>query len=186
VKSGEIRFGADGTPTTGFNSIDANYAPGVKSSAIKLFFGDPGSTTGARSLAAAQSDLQFTKQDGISIGSLTKATFDIDGALALTYSNGQSAKGDRLAIAMVNSEQSLEPREGNLFVAPDASSIQIGTANTGPFGKIQAGRVEISNVDLAQEFSDLIISQRGYQASSQVITAANEMIQQLFEIKQRG
>jgi flagellar basal body rod protein FlgC len=48
-----------------------------------------------------------------------------------------------------------------------------------------AGPVGV-NVDLAQQFSDLIISQRGYQASSQVISAANEMIQQLFEIKPRG
>lgn len=186
VKSGEIRFGADGTPASGFNSNDLDYAPGVNASKITLFFGDPGSTTGARSVSAAASDLQFTRQDGLAIGSLTKASFDIDGALALTYSNGQSAKGDRLAIATVNGEQSLEPREGNLFVAPDAEAIILGLGNTGPFGKIQAGRVEISNVDLAQEFSDLIITQRGYQASSQVISAANEMIQQLFEMKQRG
>jgi flagellar hook protein FlgE len=186
IKSGEIRFGGDGTPATGFNSIAFTYAPGVNQSNITLFFGDPGSTTGARSLSAGASDLQFTQQDGLALGSLTKATFDIDGTLALTYSNGKSAKGDRLALAIVDGEQSLEPREGNLFVAPDGDAITLGQPNAGAFGKTQAGRVEISNVDLAQEFSELIISQRGYQASSQVISAANEMIQQLFEMKQRG
>jgi flagellar hook protein FlgE len=186
VKSGEIRFGTDGTPLAGFNSLDLTLPPGANGSAISLFFGDPGSTSGARSLSAAASDLQLARQDGLAAASLTRASFDIDGALALTYSNGQTTKGDRLAIATVTGEQSLEPREGNLFVAPDDGTMTLGTANTGPFGKIQAGRVEISNVDLAQEFSDLIISQRGYQASSQVISAANEMIQQLFEIRQRG
>jgi flagellar hook protein FlgE len=186
LKSGEIRFGTDGTPATGFNSIAFDYAPGVTSSNITLFFGDPGSTTGARSLSAATSDLQFSTQDGIALGSLTKATFDIDGTLALTYSNGQSAKGAQLALAVVDGQQSLEPREGNLFVAPSGDAMVLGQPNTGPFGKIQAGRVEISNVDLAQEFSELIISQRGYQASSQVISAANEMIQQLFDMKQKA
>ena len=52
-------------------------------------------------------------------------------------------------------------------------------------GNLKTGGVELSNVDLAQEFSVLIIVQRGYQASSQVITAANEMIQQLGEIRGR-
>jgi flagellar hook protein FlgE len=186
LQSGEIRFGSDGTPAAGFNSIVVASPSGASGSQINLFFGDPGSTTGARSLSAAASDLRLATQDGLAAGSLTRATFDIDGALALTYSNGLNTKGDRLAIATVRGEQSLEPREGNLFVAPDDDGMALGTANTGPFGKVQAGRVEISNVDLAQEFSDLIISQRGYQASSQVISAANEMIQQLFEIKQRG
>jgi flagellar hook protein FlgE len=53
------------------------------------------------------------------------------------------------------------------------------------FGSLRAGSVELSNVDLAREFSELIVVQRGYQASSQVISAANEMIQQLGEIRGR-
>jgi flagellar hook protein FlgE len=72
VKSGEIRFGSDGAPAAGFNSIDFTYAPGVKGSNINLFFGDPGSTSAARSLSAAASDLQLT--DGLAIGALTKAS----------------------------------------------------------------------------------------------------------------
>src|SRR5262249_14390016 len=82
VKSGEIRFDSGGTPVAGFNTIDFAYAPGAKGSFITLFFGDPGSTSGARSIAATASDLQFTSQDGLAVGSLTKASFDLDGALA--------------------------------------------------------------------------------------------------------
>ncbi len=139
VKSGEIRFGSDGTPAAGFNTIDLTYAPGVDGSDITLFFGDPGSTSGARSLSAAASDLQFARQDGLATGSLTKASFDIDGALALTYSNGQSITGDRLAIATVNGEQSLEPREGNLFVAPDADDDGAGHGEHRPVRQDSSG-----------------------------------------------
>ena len=63
--------------------------------------------------------------------------------------------------------------------------VTLGNPHSGVFGSVTGGSLESANVDLAQEFSDLIVTQRGYQASSQVITAANEMIQQLFDIKAR-
>jgi flagellar hook protein FlgE len=186
LTSGEIRFNADGTPAAGFNSLAFSLAPeGVAASMVTLFFGDPGATSGARSIAVANSDLQLDKQDGFAVGSLTKTTFDERGVLMLTYSNGQTTKHERLALASFSFLQRLEPREGGLFVSADDSDRLLGSASEGPFGGIAAGRVEISNVDLAQEFSDLIISQRGYQASSQVISSANEMMQQLFDIKAR-
>lgn len=186
LKSGEIRFDTSGAPAAGFNTIDLSFAPtGVSSTNIQLFFGDPGTTTGARSLSAATSDLSNSSQDGLSVGSLTKASFDANGTLQLTYSNGETRANDTLALATLDNLQSLEPRQGATFVAPDRSELQFGNPSSGRFGRIQAGSIEISNVDLAQEFSDLIVSQRGYQASSQVISTANEMIQQLFDTKQR-
>ena len=58
-----------------------------------------------------------------------------------------------------------------------------GVAGQGAFGSIKAGELEISNVDLSREFSDLVVMQRGYQASSQVISTANDMLQELFQLK---
>lgn len=59
------------------------------------------------------------------------------------------------------------------------------SAGSGGFGKVQSGSIEISNVDLSREFSDLVIMQRGYQASSQIVSTANEMIQELFAMKNK-
>lgn len=188
LASGEIRFDGAGTPSAGFNTLSFQWQPnGVTASTVELHFGDPGAVTGARSLSASASDLRMASQDGRAIGSLTRASFDEQGFLVLSYSNGQTVKSDRLALAAFQNLQALAPREGNLFVhtATTPGDLSQGVAGEGVFGSIVAGRIEISNVDLAQEFSDLIISQRGYQASSQVIGAANEMIQQLFDMKTR-
>lgn len=185
--SGEIRFSTDnGTPSAGFNSIKVTLAPdGVAANDMELNFGDPGSSAGVRSIAAASSDVQLDTQDGYAVGSLTKTTFDDRGFLTLSYSNGQTAKGERLALAAFTYLQGLRPLEGNLFEPSPDQERSLGSPGEGPYGKIAPGQIELSNVELSQEFGNLIISQRGYQASSQVISTANEMIQQLFDIKAR-
>ena len=169
LASGEIRFNADGTPAPGFNSINISLAPeGITATDIELNFGDPGSTAGVRSIAAAASTVQLASQDGFAVGSLTRATFDDQGFLSLSYSNGQTLKGERLALASFTSLQDLQPVEGNLFEPRDDQAPALGVAGESMFGAVAPGRVELSNVELSQEFGNLIISQRGYQASSQV------------------
>jgi flagellar hook protein FlgE len=186
LKAGEVRFSADTTPTAGFNSVSFELAPeGIAKSAVEIFMGDPGSLAGARSASGGTTDLRVDKQDGFAVGSLSKATFDDRGTLVLSYSNGQSRNHEQLALASFASLQDLEPKGGNVFRPRQEQQAELGHAGDAAFGKLAVGQIEISNVDLAQEFSNLIISQRGYQASSQVIGAANEMMQQLFDIKAR-
>jgi flagellar hook protein FlgE len=86
-----------------------------------------------------------------------------------------------LALANFSDLQGLKRIEGGYFHAGLTQQPTLGTARSGNFGQIVAGRVELSNVELSQQFTDMIVVQRGYQASSQVLTAANEMIQQLLE-----
>ena len=186
VASGEIRFNGDGTPAAGFNSLSFDLNPeGAAASTVNLFFGDPGTASGTRSLSASSSDVRVGTQDGFGVGALVKASFDANGQLVVSYSNGQTAKFDKLALASFNHLQGLSPLEGNLFSAGLDEAPTLGTASQGPFGKIAGSQVELGNVDLAQEFSDLIVTQRGYQAASQVLSTANEMIQQLYDIKAR-
>jgi flagellar hook protein FlgE len=129
---------------------------------------------------AATSTLTMSSQNGIASGSLTKATFDESGTLVLSYSNGQSVKGAQLALGRFDTLDALTAVGGNLFDANNASAWHTGVAGQGAFGAVKAGVIEISNVDLSQEFSDLVIMQRGYQSSSQIISTANEMMQELF------
>jgi flagellar hook protein FlgE len=61
--------------------------------------------------------------------------------------------------------------------------VHVGAASQGSFGAIGSSQIEGSNVDLAGEFSDLIVAQRGYQASSRIVSTANELLQDLFDMK---
>lgn len=186
IAGGEIRFNGDGTPAAGFNTVPFSFAPaGVAPSDVSLFFGDPGSAAGARSLSASASSLKVDRQDGFGVGGLLKTTYDETGRLVLTYSNGQTVQHDRLALATFDDLQALTQVEGSLFQAGAKEPPAYGGAGSGGFGKIVASQVELGNVDLAKEFSDLIVTQRGYQASSQVISTANEMIQQLYDLRAR-
>ncbi len=185
IASTEIRFDAQGTPQVAFNSFDVLLGAGA-GTFIQFFFGDPGSVAGTRSLTSSSSSVAVSSTDGFGAGSLLAAKFKTDGTLVLTYSNGQTVDGDKLALASFNFLQGLEQVQGSLFTpGKNAEEPVLGTAGQGAFGSITGGSIELANVDLAQQFSDLIISQRGYQASSQVISTANDMIQQLYDMKSK-
>lgn len=164
--------------------LKIEYAPqeGAEKQPITLdFSSDVQSYVGTSST----STIQAVSKDGYTHGDLTGVAFDDTGALKLSYSNGQSDTGVQLALARFDSPDNVRAVGNNYFEPIDQSTWQRGTAKSGAFGTLQSKVVEISNVDLSAEFSDLVIMQRGYQASSQVISSANEMIQELFSLKGR-
>jgi flagellar hook protein FlgE len=128
-----------------------------------------------------QSTLSVQKQDGFSAGTITTQTVDAKGILKLMYSNGQKADGATLALAQISDQQGLVEIGDAQFVYRGAQAVTLRTA--GDDLKVQSGFVEQSNVDLTEEFSQLILMQRGYQASSQVLSTANDMLQELFDIR---
>jgi flagellar hook protein FlgE len=164
--------------------ITVNYTPtGMTQFPLVLdFSGDVRTWPGTDSVPDT---LKVSSTDGYEAGSLTEATFDADGVLNLKYSNGETAKGVTLALARFNSTESVRSAGDNMFEPTAVTAWETGAAGTGAFGAIRSGVVEISNVNLSSEFSDLVIMQRGYQASSQVVSTANEMLQELFSLKGR-
>lgn len=181
LTTGEVRYANSGLPQPGFDSQTFTYTPGNGGSAqsIKLDFAN------TNYLSSASSSISVGSADGYAAGFLTKTAFDTNGYLVLTYSNGQTAKGDRLALAWFDNLSALQAEGSNRFSVFGDTTRHLSGAGDSGFGPLKTSGVELSNVDLASEFSELIIVQRGYQASSQVITAANEMIQQLGEIRGR-
>lgn len=180
VGTGTLVF-VGGSPTAETAKMSFTYKPtGVAE--MPLTFDLSADVT---SFAANDLSTLVAKQDGYTAGSLTKATFDDAGVLIATYSNGQTAKGPKLALARFDSLEAVESSGDNSFIATDPRAWTVGNANSGWFGTVQSGSVEISNVDLSREFSDLVIMQRGYQASSQIVSTANEMIQELFSMKNK-
>ena len=179
VGGGEVRF-KGGKPELGFDAVTLNFTPkdGQAMSLVLDLAVDVTSYAGG-----TESTLAVASQDGYSAGSLVRASFDSDGNFVTTYSNGQVEKHGRVALAWFSHTDSLEQIGSNQFVNRFGQSPDIGRPGQGEFGKIVARSLEMSNVDLSQQFSEMIVTQRGYQASSQIITTANEMIQQLLDMR---
>lgn len=184
--SGEVRFGPDGSPLAGFNTFDVTLASNGQSQVVSFNFGDPGTYNKATQFSGARSTLGATVVDGSALAGLVSFNFDEQGILKLEYSNGEKRDGQQLGLADFADESVLNHVTGSLYASPDAMKPDFGRAASGPFGKIQGGAIELSNIDLAQEFGDILIIQRGYQASSRVMTVANEMLEQLYGGGSRG
>jgi len=176
VGSGTIAF-SSGQPVSGSNTIAVTYTPsGASSMALTLDF----SSNVTSFDSGTSSTLAVASKDGFAAGTLSGETFDSTGTLVLTYSNGQTAKSKQLALAQFNSPDDVVQAGSNEFNSAPGHAWTIGVAGSNGFGSIQSGVVEMSNVDLSQQFSDLVIMQRGYQASSQIISTANDMMTALF------
>jgi flagellar hook protein FlgE len=147
IATGQIGF-QNGAPSTSANSITFAYTPsGASQMSITLDFSKDVTATSA----GATSSLAMNTQDGYATGALTKTTFDANGFLTLTYSNNQTAKYDQMALAWFDNIQALKLEGGNLFVNSSEQKVTYGAPGTSLFGKIQAGNIELSNVDLTNK-----------------------------------
>lgn len=187
LTSGTLRFGVDGAPATDTAPASFSWTPadGV-SQDIALDFGSAGKFGGLTSFSVgADSTARLQAGDGAASGSLTGTTYDADGTIRLKYSNGETRAGGTLALAYFAYPQQLTSQGGALWTNGSDDRPVLGKAQSAMFGAVAGGQIEASNVDLTAQFSELIVTQRGYQASSQVISTANEMLQQLFDMRSR-
>jgi flagellar hook protein FlgE len=133
---------------------------------------------------SAPSSAGITEQNGAGVGALTTFTTTSDGQLIGIFSNGQKQALAQLAIATFNNPDGLEKVGDTSYRTTVNSGVAlIGAATVGGRGSIQGGTLEMSNVDLASEFTNLIVAQRGFAANSRTMTAADEMLQELMSIK---
>ena len=184
---GDLKFAADGTPAEGNAPITVTVEPKDQESfSFDVKMGDTGSFTGITSASsAAASAVTVAKRDGTQLGTLTATAFDDHGRITLTYSNGEKLTPATLLLAQFNAPDQFRSLGGGLLTALDHGRPQLAVAQTEGRGRIVGSKVEMSNVDLTQQFSDLIIIQRGFQASSQMTSVANEMIQQLLAMENK-
>jgi flagellar hook protein FlgE len=181
VGTGEIKFAENGTPVEDASRVTVTVdATNVDDFDVVFDFGAPGSFAGVTSPAAStSSQLQVLRQDGLAAGSLTRTEFDDRGQLKLTYSNGKTDVVATLVLAQFDAPEQLQALGNGMFAAPEGATRRLGSGLSEGLGRIVGGRLEMSNVELTQQFTDLIIMQRGYQASSQISSVANELIQAL-------
>ncbi len=122
--------------------------------------------------------------DGYAAGTLTQFQIGGDGVVTGIFDNGQKQALGQIALGTFNNPAGLEKLGDSTFRASANSGLaQIGVAGSGGRGTMVSGALEMSNVDLGAEFTNLIIAQRGFQANSKVITASDEVLQDLINIK---
>jgi flagellar hook protein FlgE len=133
---------------------------------------------------AALETVAAADQDGRAAGGLQSFAINSDGTLLGSFSNGLKQAIGRVAIGNFGNPSGLE-KSGSSLYRPTVNSgdAQVGAAGSGGRGSLSGGSLEMSNVDLSAEFTNLIVAQRGFQANSRVITTSDEVLQELVNLK---
>lgn len=179
--TGNLTFDSNGNLTAPAANIAGISFTGLSDGASNMTFnwnlyGSNGQPTITQ--FAATSDVASYTQDGYTSGQYQGFTVAADGLISAQYSNGQTAPVGQLALANVVNPQGLSVEGGNLYQTTLASgAASIGVAGTGGLGTIQDEALEASNVNISTEFSNLIVAQQAYEASSKAITTFDTVSQ---------
>jgi len=133
---------------------------------------------------SAESIVQPVYQDGFPPGTLQEFTIAIDGTIQGVFSNGLSRPMGRIALSLFANPAGLFRLGNNMWRVTDNSGLpQIGAPTTGGLGEINAGYLEQSNVDLGSEFADMIVTQRGFQANTRIVSVVDELLADVVNMK---
>ncbi len=211
ISTGTLVFNSDGTlntsssttndlstspPTSG--AFDPNLAIGASGSTDSPRWSDAlgvagqsvavslgSSTNSGLSQDASASITNSVTSNGTAFGNLTKVTVGDDGMVTAVFDNGVTRNIAQVALSTFVNANGLTPVSGNAYqVSRDSGTYSLRTPGSGGAGNISPSTLEASTVDLSQEFTDLITTQRAYSASSKIITTADQMMQELLSIKQ--
>ncbi|MFZ5987434.1 MAG: flagellar hook protein FlgE [Bacillota bacterium] len=134
---------------------------------------------------SADSSAKPTSIDGYSTGTLVTFNIGSDGIITGIYSNGQQQPLGLIALASFENPAGLQKVGDNMFIpTTNSGDFKKGVkAGSEGVGTLNPGTLEMSNVDLSKEFTDMIVTQRGFQANSRIITTSDEMLQELVNLK---
>lgn len=184
--SGTLKFNEDGSLQS-FNPPTLTFNPNTGAASgqiIQLDFGSINGFDGITSFSG-ESNTANRNRDGYAGGFLQEITVDQTGTVIGTFSNDQNFKLGQVALATFANNAGLDSQGGNVFSkSPNSGEENVGTAGTGSRGNITPSTLEMSNVDLSDSLTNLIVVQRGYQANSKTITTSDQMLQTLLGLKQ--
>lgn len=205
IAKGKVEFDEDGKPILPFktkagipiqvdiigksDAATVQFVNGARPQLLQFNFGptidEDGviGTQGSTSLAA-KSGVAFHSQDGYEAGYLKTIKIDLDGMIRGTYTNGLERRLGAVALAAFQNNHGLQKIGRNNYIAtPRAGEARIGLPQTMSRGSIYSAALEESNVDLAQQFVDMILTQRGFQANSKAITTTDTMLEEIINLK---
>ncbi|MDD9901803.1 MAG: flagellar hook protein FlgE [Alphaproteobacteria bacterium] len=186
VTSGSINFDGSGqlnaaaTNVAGQRIVNLNNINWANGSALQDIEFDIANFT----QFSGEFNVVTSQQNGAELGLRTGIAIDSDGFVTAQFSNGQSARIYKLAVATFANTNGLDQLTGNVYRQSDSSGdFNLREAGTGSAGEIQGGALEASNVDLADEFSKMIVTQRAYSANTKVISTADQMTEELLRLR---
>ena len=149
-----------------------------------LDLGQVGGFTRSITQYAEQSSSKAVEQDGRTMGYLDNFKIDSSGVITGVYSNGSTRALAQVAMASFPNQGGLEKAGDNTFrVSNNSGMANIGPSGIAGKGDIVSGVLEMSNVDMAEQFTDMIVTQRGFQANSRTIQTADQLLQELLTLK---
>jgi flagellar hook protein FlgE len=181
--SSTIKFNADGTfdTSTVFNALTIDPTGGPYAGAGAFTVQPNGSTLTQN---GSDSTAKISDTDGYPAGTLNGQTIGTDGSIIGSFSNGLTQVIGQVALAVFNNPDGLLSAGGSLYTkTTNSGDPQIGAAGTGGRGSFTPGSLEMSNVDLAQQFTNMIVAQRAFQANSKIITTDDDMLNDLVNLK---
>jgi len=187
--SGKITFGQDGTLASwlfddGGSTLQFDPANGAKSMRIRLSAGGPGNWKGLTSQAEIPSSAQAQTQDGYTSGSLVEMSIDEFGLIEGKFSNGINKKlAQILTVDFANPGGLLDVSDNVYTLSANSGDPIWGKPKTQSSSSLRPGALEMANVDLANEFTNMITTQRGYQANSRIITVSDTMLEEAVNLK---
>ncbi len=181
--SSTIKFNADGTfdTSTVFNALTIDPTGGPYEGAGSFTVQPSGSTMTQN---GSDSTAKIRNTDGYAAGTLNGKTIGTDGTIVGSFTNGRTQAIGQVALAIFNNSDGLLSAGGNLYTkTTNSGEPQIGSAGTGGRGSFTPGSLEMSNVDLAQQFTNMIVAQRAFQANSKIITTDDSMLEEVVNLK---
>ena len=189
VATGELKFDTSGRLTSNATTLNNfNPANAINPQPLTFNFGsgiDAGGT-GLDGITqyAADSAMSFVTQAGFTSGSLARLSIGGDGKITGGFTNGQSRVLGQLVLGNFKAPDQLARLGGSLYQETSTSGPgTLGTPATADRGSISAGALEQSNVDIAQEFINMIAAQRGFEADSKTLTTADQLLNDLMMIR---
>jgi len=177
------------TPAMGTLSLSIDGAADINLAVNRnMFFanGDSTSNDAVRifSQYSQESDAKGVQLEGRSAGTISSFNISQKGEVIGIFTNGEQEVLQTIGLASFDNPSGLLKLGGNLFQeTPNSGTAKYGKAASGSFGKITPGALEMSNVDLSEQFTAMITTQRGFQADSRVITTSDEILQELVNLK---
>jgi flagellar hook protein FlgE len=152
---------------------------------IRINLGTFGQTNGVTQFAGSTYNLRGLTQNGVPPGAFSSVTTESGGNIVVNYDNGQTRTIAQVPVVTFNAPDKLQRQNGEAFTASTGSGTPLAEApGTNGAGNLVTQSVESSNVDIAAEFSKLIVAQQAYSANTKMVTTASQMLQQTIDMKQ--
>ena len=198
IAYGTLSFNGDGTLRSVSSTLSAaasvQWTNGAAASTVNFNWGTAGQPAGTpnatvigladgMSQQSADYSLNFVKQNGAPVGQLTGVAIDRAGFITASYSNGETQKLFKIPLASFTNPDQLQSASGNAYTqTSESGEVNLKQADSSGVGFLSSSALEASNVELANQLTDMIVAQRAYQANTKVISTADQLLDNLNQI----